>query len=376
VDATDPAKPALLTTWNLHEQLGINPGFGGWAHSINHSVSTSADGKTAYVSYWDAGTVILDTTDPAKPIYLGRTEPLFGEEGNLRYSVEAAAGGLLVTTEADVDPTPAALTISVTAPAALAGRHYALELGFTKQLAASGPVRGEVVALDSAQLAQDAARAKGKLALLVPGTEAQWKEQVLQAQAAGATAVLFGGPTPLNALGMNLYRLTAPDERIAIPGMGLPPELAERIRTALAAGEKVEIELTSGPAQWGQARIWDISDRTKPVQIATFGTATSRQFPPPGGGSFSVLYAFVRGDRLYLSFGTDGVRVVDISDPTQPKEIGHFIPPYEPGPPEVHHGLPGVIGPWALAWDVVEHNGMLLVNDLQTGLWIVKDVPR
>jgi hypothetical protein len=376
VDATDPAKPALLSTWELTGQLHLHPGFGQWAHSVNHGVSASADGRTAYVSYWDAGTVILDISDPAKPVYLGRTEPPFGEEGNLRYSAEADGGRILVTTEADVDPTPSALTLNVTAPAALAGRHYALELGFTKPLAATGPVRGEVMALSDEELAKATPSPKGKIALIQPGTEAQWRERAIQAQTAGAIAVLFGGPPPLTPLGMNSYRLTAPDEKITIPGMNVPPPLEEAMRKALAAGQKVEIEMAAGAPQWGLARIWDIRDRTKPVQIATVGTAASRQFPPPGGGSFSVLYAFVRGDRLYLSFGTDGVRVVDIRDPAQPKEIGHFIPPYEPGPPEVHHALPGVLGPWAIAWDMVEQNGLVFVNDLQTGLWIVRDVPR
>jgi hypothetical protein len=377
VDATDPTKPALLSTWKLQEQLGIDPAFGWSAASFNHSVSASPDGKTAYASYWDAGTVILDISDPAAPRYLGRTEPPLGEEGNLRYAVEADEGRLLITTEFDGDPTPSALTLRITAPAALAGLRPAVELGFARPLAVSGPVRGEVAAPPDGRTAENAPSPRGKLLLLEPGPDTQWKQRLMEAQAAGATAVLFAGPMPLlPPLGLNAYRLMPPDDKITIPGVALTPDVAEPIRKAVAAGEKVEIELTAGTPQWGVARLWDIRDRTKPVQIATVATTATRQFPPPGPGSFSVLYAFVRGTRLYATFQSDGVRVFDIANPTEPKEIGQFVPPFAQGTPVVHGHIPGFTGPFPLAWDVTERDGLIYLNDLQTGLWILRDVPR
>jgi hypothetical protein len=72
----------------------------------------------------------------------------------------------------------------------------------------------------------------------------------------------------------------------------------------------------------------------------------------------------VRGSRLYVSWYADGVRVVDIADPTQPREIGHFVPP----------PLPGTAS--AVVWGVVEHQGLILLSDMQSGLWILRDLPR
>ena len=53
----------------------------------------------------------------------------------------------------------------------------------------------------------------------------------------------------------------------------------------------------------------------------------------------------------------DGVRVVDISDPTQPKEIGHYV---------LNE---------AAIWDVAEHEGLVLARDDKDGLWIFRDAP-
>jgi len=37
-------------------------------------VRANVDGTRAYLSYWDAGFIMLDPTDPTNPRYLGRTE--------------------------------------------------------------------------------------------------------------------------------------------------------------------------------------------------------------------------------------------------------------------------------------------------------------
>jgi hypothetical protein len=50
----------------------------------------------------------------------------------------------------------------------------------------------------------------------------------------------------------------------------------------------------------------------------------------------------------------------------------HFIPPFEEGT----RLTPGLGGKFAMVWGVVEHNGLLLLSDMQTGLWILRDLPR
>jgi hypothetical protein len=184
----------------------------------------------------------------------------------------------------------------------------------------------------------------------------------VRAQEAGAVAVLFS---------KQQFRDGQPSSRISIPGVSLPKAAAEAIKGALAAGEKVEVELVTKPGTWGFLRFWDIQDKTMPVQAGTFATPATDQIPASRPGAFSVHNPFVRGDRLYATWYSDGVRVLDISDPAHPHELGHFVPPFEPGTKPVQG-----FGRWPMVWGAVEHNGLVLVNDMATGLWVLRDIPR
>ncbi|HXF70072.1 MAG TPA: CHRD domain-containing protein, partial [Thermoflexus sp.] len=97
---------------------------------------------------------------------------------------------------------------------------------------------------------------------------------------------------------------------------------------------------------WGYTRIIDISDPTRPMEIATFATANARSTRTDG--FFSVHNPFVRGRTLYLSWYSDGVRVVDLSQPAAPREIASFVPPAHPDPFNVF--LPGFAFPFV--WGV------------------------
>ncbi len=85
----------------------------------------------------------------------------------------------------------------------------------------------------------------------------------------------------------------------------------------------------------------------------------------------------VRNGRLYLSWYADGLRVVEFADPAHPREIGHFVPPFIPGTSlvdKVPDWMKPQFGECAAVWGVVEHQGLILLSDLQSGLWIVRDV--
>jgi hypothetical protein len=367
VDATDPTQPKLLSTWRPPGELKISSGLGVWPLNYAHSVSANAEGTIAYLSYWDAGAILLDIADPARPRYLGRTLYPVGEEGETHSAVDADGGRLLITTDEDLDPTPAANTIRVTAPASLSGPHPGIELVFTPQLAATGPIHGEVVYAGSGLPRVDyLADPKGKIALLDPGSDTQWRSQVRRAQDAGAVAVLFTRPQ---------LRSGPVVKTITIPGVSLAREAGDALKAALAAGEKVEVELVPGPATWGFLRLWDIRDRAKPVPVGTFATPATHQFPLPRHGWFTAHNPVVRGDRLYVSWYADGVRVLDITTPAQPREIGHFVPPFIPGA-SIPSGPAGWFGPWPMVLGVVEHHGLILLSDVNTGLWILRDLPR
>lgn len=106
IDVSDPRNPVQIGSWGAWRDLGIDPfpALGSFPFNFVHSVVGSEDGKRAYVSYWDLGTVILDVSDPSNPQFLGRTEYAAHEEGNAHSAWLARGGNLLVQTDEDFDP--------------------------------------------------------------------------------------------------------------------------------------------------------------------------------------------------------------------------------------------------------------------------------
>src|SRR6266508_4229127 len=52
-----------------------------------------------------------------------------------------------------------------------------------------------------------------------------------------------------------------------------------------------------------------------------------------GAGDHSIHNPLVVGETVYVSWYSDGIRVLDVSDPTNPREIASFVPPagHNPG---------------------------------------------
>ena len=99
-DVSNPAAPVEVSSWGAWQELGIPPHASGVDRFV-HSVRSNSAGTRAYLSYWDLGTVILDTTDPAHPRYLGRTQPsdnthsaAFAQNGKLLVETHETGGGL------------------------------------------------------------------------------------------------------------------------------------------------------------------------------------------------------------------------------------------------------------------------------------------
>jgi hypothetical protein len=94
-DVTDPRMPVEVGGWGAWKELGLPPFAdpskrleGNFVHSV------IGDGRYAYLSYWDLGTVVLDVSDPATPRYVGRTR---GAVDN-SHSAWLGRNGLLVET--------------------------------------------------------------------------------------------------------------------------------------------------------------------------------------------------------------------------------------------------------------------------------------
>ncbi len=103
VDVTDPRQPVEVANWGARRDAGLAVGTGSQcapacrgsiAQSFLHSVALSPDGRTAYLSYWDQGVIVLDVSEPSVPRWLGQfTEPT-AAEGNT-HSVAIVHNGAL-----------------------------------------------------------------------------------------------------------------------------------------------------------------------------------------------------------------------------------------------------------------------------------------
>jgi hypothetical protein len=75
IDITDPTDPFEASDWGIQEIGG--PFYGGQGcdpdANYGHGAEPSADGKLVFLSYWDSGFVRLDLSDPANPVFTGRT---------------------------------------------------------------------------------------------------------------------------------------------------------------------------------------------------------------------------------------------------------------------------------------------------------------
>ena len=232
VDVSDPTTPTDVGEWGAWAELGLFP-FTTDANGVpraNFVHSVIGDGKKAYLSYWDLGTVILDVTDPANPTFIGHTDYAANEEGNAHSAWLGKGGNLLIQTDEDFDPSP----------------HPVLETA------------------------------------------------------------------------------------------------------------------------WGYARFFDISDPANPTQLATFQLPTTTQFPPPLG-FFSVHDPKVHGGLAYFSWYSEGVVVVDISRPADPRFVAQFVP--EPAAdPRGFFGPPDVEFPFV--WGVFIDRNYILASDINSGLWV------
>ena len=106
-DVTRPDRPRQVGEWGAWAELGIHPADvdDEGAFRVNFTHSVIADGQgTAYLSYWDLGTVILDVSDPRNPTMIGRTGFDVDEEGNAHSAWTGRGGRLLVQNDEDFSP--------------------------------------------------------------------------------------------------------------------------------------------------------------------------------------------------------------------------------------------------------------------------------
>ena len=103
IDITDPSAPVQVSDWGIQDVGGpFSAGQGCDADAnYGHGVEPSDDGTLAFVSYWDAGFVRLDVTNPAAPVFTGRTIYPADADGDAHSSQYDDARKLLFTADED-----------------------------------------------------------------------------------------------------------------------------------------------------------------------------------------------------------------------------------------------------------------------------------
>ena len=119
-----------------------------------------------------------------------------------------------------------------------------------------------------------------------------------------------------------------------------------------------ELDELTGLAGRTRTLIWDVAELDDPVLVAEhFGSTTATDHN-----------LYIKGDRMYQANYQAGLRVLDISDPENPEEIGFFdTTPYEGNPPTMS-------GAWT-AYPFFE-SGTVVVSSTQEGLFLLRPVRR
>ena len=236
IDITDPSKPTQVSDW------GVQDAGGPWTDgqgcdpdpNYGHSAEPSEDGTEAFLSYWDSGFIKLDVSNPANPVFEGRTIYPANADGDAHSSNYDDGRQLLFTADEDFCPN-------------------------------SGP------------------------------------------------------------------------------------------------------EIEKG---WGYLRVYDYSNAAAPKQIGSFKTQNSLAIGDKAAGDYTIHNPFLVGTDVYISWYSDGVRIVDASVPTNLREVGYFVPPAGQNP--VKPSQRGVLSQTAQVWGVVVDDGLIYASDMNTGLWVLR----
>ena len=403
IDITQPREPQLVHTWGVIADGPLGgfklggpvdsalKGLGYFAAQLDHSVRVADDGMTAYVSYWDAGVLKFDITDPADPVLLARTSYPPDADGDAHSVALLDVGGERYIYQNDEDFNPWSI-LTLTSTATANNEYRGLDFFWLpKPFTDRAPVTGELHDAADGCDAADYTGATGKVVIadLVDPAFAEDPpacdpfQQMILAAEAGATALIFNwiAPadpfviTPFDEQTFNQVTAAAPNMGVAITAdyEGFVDALRARPGNAPTA-----VTITPETPSWGYIRIFresnptDINNDGIPEfeQVGEFNDLPHVVGPdsstPPGG--WLVHNTEINGDRAYSSWYTHGIVAMDLTDPTAPVKVGQFR--------RSSARRAAVFGPDAYpqTWGVVvdQDNGLVYASDMRSGLWILR----
>ena len=130
----------------------------------------------------------------------------------------------------------------------------------------------------------------------------------------------------------------------------------------------------AGRESWGISVMFDAGGQDDPSQPSVYSIAGS--LPDAEGrlaldGIYTAYEAVIAGDYLYAVWLSGGLRVTDLSDPSEAVEVASFVPPMRVDP-QHHFVAPNGNIAMPLAWSVHVVDNLIYVSDANTGLWILR----
>jgi len=344
INITNPASPKVITRTGAPDWPDLDfSEIEGPAVFLHDVWVQENEGQTiAYLSYWDAGLVLLDVSDPASPVFLGDSTysnpDLSGlpPEGNGHVAVPTADGKLVIFEDEDTTRFSAFLDSTID------GAPSTNKVGFSL----FGPNPFAFFPTDVSTVGGrgcdgdptiPAAGGVGEVVLIERGA-CNFSEKAGNAVDAG-----YDGYIVYNSVagGEGLINMSAgTPEGTEIPGLFITRSLGLAMKAALDDAKVVTADAVSGVADGeGFMRVFDVTDPEDIIEIGNY--ATERTLPPGNvdsstlGGTRDAHNVVVDGTTAYWAWYHEGIRVVDFSDcdagdglwnvaGCTPVEIGHF----------------------------------------------------
>ncbi len=322
----------------------------------------------------EAGAAIIDITNPSSPRYLGLiaanpsgARDLKVYENHLFFTGDGAgAHGLKVfdlTRLRDVTEAPVDFDADATYTGIASAHNLIInpESGFAFAVGASGGGNTCGGGLHMVDIREP-------LNPVFAGCYTDTEGLIWQGRTHDAQCVIYSGPDEeftgreicfaLNETAIRVVDVTDKDvpEPLAAasyPGLGYVHQgwLTEDQRYFFLNDELDELV---GLASKTRTLIWDVADLEDPILVGEY-------FGPTAATDHNL---YIKGDRMYQANYQAGMRVIDISDPRKPVEVGFFdTTPYEGDPA-------GFAGAWTV-YPFFE-SGTVVVSSIHEGLFILR----
>lgn len=392
-DITDPTTPTLVSGWGAEEifdpgvgdettdvgrvlnaALWLTDGLGTSRNRFLNDITISEDGQRAYLANWDAGLILLDISDPANPQLVSQAlQPASGDGEVNSASVWPSGDGTIVV-EGEEDFSAFEIVFSITTGPA-AGDYPSQEGTITVPISSlpgqtmAGPT--VYVGLACPGDVVPPAPAPDSIALILRGN-CFFSEKIDNAEALGyagivmmndearGDALVSMGGDPTNLPGVFVGHST---------GLAVAAKPNEASLIVGDPGENVSAATLANA--WGGLRIWDYSDPANPVLASTFNTLCGG-VPDDSSCDPAALSTtqgvVVDGTKAYISWYSDGILAIDVSDPYEPVEFARFFdnsPAFIDANGGNPHGFYGVYKRSGQPW--------IYASDRNGGLYVLKE---